>query len=386
ESSSVTLDPKGLADRALAAFQERDRDGAAHYLEALVASGADIGKSWGAISRLASTIGEVNTALTAARRYAEAVADNPYPRLEYGQMLAQHGRGLEAREQGDRLVRTYPRDPAAWHFLGTCRAQLGETEAAISDLRRSIALMPDPVASASSWQSIAESKTFAPGDPDLHTLQGLLGRMPANPKTDEAKSVLLYSVGKALDDIGDTREAFDAYAAGAGIMRRLRPYNPDENDAFVDSVIDGWTRAFAAALPRSTVDSARPIFVFGLPRSGTTLIEQILASHPDVADGAELSFFTTAAMPIRGFTPDTVKVFADRESGAALDAIGRAYLRMIDQRFGGDGRIVDKTLNHSRFLGLIHHILPNARFIWLKRSPGAVAWSCYRTRFSRGID
>ena len=371
---------------ALAAFQRRDRDAAAAHLAHAVNSASDVGAKWGAVSRLASTIGAISVALIAAERYARVNPADPGPRLAYGQMLALHGRVQAACNVGRALTIEQPNNSAGWHFLGTCLAQVGDTEASNGALRQAMSLHTDASAMAWSWQALAESKTFAAGDPDLQSMLDLLQRLPNGPAGEEARSVLKYALGKAWDDLGEIDRAFAAYSEGAAVMQRLRGYQAADTDAFVDQVIQGWTADFAARLPVVETRSNRPIFVFGLPRSGTTLIEQILVSHADVTDGAEINYFSTAAMPIQGFTPAAVSAFAASNGAKGFEAIGRAYLTMLDERFGPDGRIVDKTLNHSRYLGLIRHILPDARFIWLKRSAGAVAWSCFRTRFSQGVD
>lgn len=374
-----------LVPAALEAFKARDRDRTADLLGQVVAAHPPLGRSWGAVSRLAAAVGEISLAVEAARRQVAAQPDDAAARLNLGQILAQNGRVAEAEAVGLDFVRDQPQNPAAWHFLGTCRAQLGRNAEAIADLRRAIASPGGQSGAAWAWLAIAGAKTFTADDPDVAAMQALLPTLGRTPETREARSALQYALGKAWDDLGQVDAAFAAYAEGAAIVDAGRTVDPDETDAFVDEVIRGFDRARLAALPASAVDSDRPIFVFGLPRSGTTMIEQLLVSHDAVTDGAELNLFRTAAMPIRGFTPALVEAFGAR-SPDGFTAIGRAYLHLLDERFGPEGRVVDKTLNHSRYLGLIAHVLPKARFIWLRREPGAVAWSCFRTRFARGVD
>lgn len=331
-------------------------------------------------------IGEAEAALVAARRFAAVDPAQPGPRLALGQMLALHGRLAEAEAVGVHLTQERGGDPAAWHFLGTCRAQLGDAEQSMSDLRRAVALAPSAAASAPSWHAIAEAKTFQADDPDFEALVALAEAIPARKETNEARSTAFYALGKALHDRGETDRAFSAYALAAAILKRHRPYDADAADRFVETVVSGWTADFHARLPDGLDDDGRPIFVLGLPRSGTTLVEQILVSHEAVKDGAELNLFSVAAMPVRGFTPQAVGGFIQARGTSGLTGVGRAYRHLLDQRFGPDGRVVDKTLNHSRYLGLIAKVLPQARFIWLRRSPGAVALSCLRTRFAGGVD
>jgi tetratricopeptide (TPR) repeat protein len=376
--------PRTRIEAALTATRAGDRDAAAALLRHLVEDNPPLGASWGPVSRLALTLGETGTAIAAARRLAESNARDWMARLNHGALLVQHGQGVAARDVGLAVVGDHPGQPAAWHFLGSCRATLGEGEAAIADFRRAIETSPDPFAAAPSWLALAESRTFASADDaDLTAMTALLARWPQG-AAPEGKAALLYAVGKARDDLGLTDAAFAAYAEGAALVATARPDDRAAAAALVEAVLSGTSAGSLAGLPVG-VDSRRPIFVLGLPRSGTTLVEQILASHSQVADGGELNLFRAAALPIGGFTPAAIAAFAAaRPDGFA--AIGRAYLHMLEERFGPEGRVVDKTLNHSRFLGLIHRVLPQARFVWLRREPGAVAWSAFRTWFARGVN
>jgi tetratricopeptide (TPR) repeat protein len=374
-----------LVNQALEAFKTRDRDRAAQLLGQVVALGPPLGASWGPVSRLANAIGEVTIAVTAAERHAAVDPADPTPRLNLGQMLAHNGRHLQARAVGEALVRDQPANPAAWHFLGTCRAQLGDNKGAIRDLRHAIALPRSGAGAAWAWLAIAGAKTFSKGDPDIPAMQALLRTLGSTPHEREARSALQYALGKAWDEVGDIDAAFAAYADGAAIVEAGRKIDPEETDAFVDDVIARFDTAMLGRLPRGRTPGTRPIFVLGLPRSGTTLVEQILVSHDDVLDGAELNLFRTAAMPIRSFSPEAIEAWAAAHP-TGFDRIGEAYLHLLDERFGPGGRVVDKTLNHSRYLGLIHAVLPEARFIWLRREPAGIAWSCFRTRFARGVD
>lgn len=374
-----------LVNQALEAFKARDRDRTAGLLGQVVALSPPLGASWGPVSRLANATGEVSIAVAAAERHAAVDPADPTPRLNLGQMLAHNGRHHQAQTVGEALVRDQPKNPAAWHFLGTCRAQLGDNEGAIRDLRHAIALPRSGAGAAWAWLAIAGARTFKAGDRDIAAMRALLKSLGTTPHDMEARSALQYALGKAWDDVGEVDKAFAAYAEGAAVVDAGRKVDPEETDTFVDDVIAGFDADMLARLPKSKVTSRRSIFVLGLPRSGTTLVEQILVSHAEVLDGAELNLFRAAAMPIRSFAPDVIEAFAKGDP-TGFDRIGRAYLHLLDERFGPEGRVVDKTLNHSRYLGLIHAVLPNARFIWLRREPAGIAWSCFRTRFARGVD
>lgn len=376
--------PKLQIDAALEAFRTRDRDRAADILRTLIAAGPALGGTWGSIARMAGGLGEVGLAIRAAQHHAASNRGDIAAGLNLGQLLAQNGRAPEAVAVADRLTAAFPGQPAVWHFRGSCRAQLGETAAALEDFRKAISLSRDPALTAPSWLAIAEGKTFADDDPDLARMEQVLAEWPAGAPV-EARAAILYAIGKAKDGLGRTKEAFAAYDQGARLMAQVRPDDAREADALVDQVVTGFTADRLARLKPSSIDSRRPIFVLGMPRSGTTLVEQILVSHRDVTDGAEVNLFRPAAMPIGGFSPDAIEAYAAANPGG-LDGIARAYLHLLDERFGPSGRVVDKTLNHSRYLGLVHRVLPNARFVWLRREPGAVAWSAFRTWFAQGVN
>lgn len=374
--------PRGrdLVPAALKAFEARNRPLTARHLAALDAEAPHLGDTWRSVSGLAMTIGEVALAVNAAKRFADQAPDDGGRRLHLGGLLAQAGQAQAAATEAEYLLKRHPAHPSVLHFLGTCYSQLGRSADAERALRLAIAALPPP-ASAWPWLTLVDLKTFKPGDPDIAALQEAVAKTNTD---DEAKSTLLYALGKALIDAGQAEDGFRAYLQGAALVAPSRAYDPTPARRQADEVTDGMTASFFETLPPSQASGARPIFVLGLPRSGTTLVEQILASHSQVAGGAELNLFRTAAMALPGFGPREIAAAA--KTPDIWTAIGQDYLHLLEQRFGPDGRVVDKTLNHSRLLGLIRHVLPGARFVWLRRDPGDAAWSIFRTRFAQGLD
>jgi tetratricopeptide (TPR) repeat protein len=381
-----TLDGAQAVNLAVQAFQARDRDACAALLARAIRSDPPLGAKWGAVSRMAATIGEATLALIAARRHLAAVP-TAETQLAYAQLLQQTGRTAEGRDQAAALVRQRPNDPAALHFLATAQVQLGKAEEAEAILRRIMALPSVAFGAENAWHVLADMKTFAEADPDVAAMEALLARIGTGAERRESRIVLLYALGKAYDDQGRIDDAFAAFDEAARLQKATSDYDADLADRFVDAVVGGWDREFMARLPASDSASDRPIFVLGLPRSGTTLVEQILVSHSEVTDGAEANLFRPAAMAVGGYTPDEMLASLPGPNGAALPSrVARAYLHLLDERFGKTGRVVDKTLNQTRMLGLIHQCLPQAKFVWLRRHPAGIAWSCFRTRFAKGVD
>ncbi|NBB50761.1 hypothetical protein GVN24_21000 [Rhizobium sp. CRIBSB] len=386
QTAANPADGARLINQSVAAFKARDRDTAAAFLAEAVRINPPIGTKWGAVSRLASTMGEVTLALTAARRWM-AADPGPEPRQAYANMLSQNGRAEEALREAQVLVRDRPNDPSALHFLATCQVQFSDNEAAEANLRRIIDLPTVALGAENAWNVLAGIKKFKAGDPDIPRMEALLERIGTTADRRLNRVVLLYALGKAYDESGDVERAFAAYDEAARLQMPDSDFDPDKSDMFVEEVLTRFDRDFLEHLPRSEADSGRPIFVLGLPRSGTTLVEQILVSHSAIKDGAEVNLFRHAAMAVPSFAPDAIRKAFDGPGGATLPTrIGRAYLHMLDERFGKDGMVIDKTLNQTRFLGLLHRVVPNGKLIWLRRDPAAIAWSCYRNRFVKGAD
>lgn len=379
----MTASAADQLSQAVRRLEARDRARAAAIVVKLAGEDAPLGDLWGQVAQLAATLGEVSAARAAMRRYVAAQPYDVERRLAYGAMLAQLGHVAGAIKATEAFLPNTPKpDARLHHLLGTCHAQLGQAEAAQKHLRAAIERSSFPELTAVAWLTIADLKSFAADDPDIAAMEALAAELG-----ERAPSALLYALGKAYSDLGDIDRAFETYERGARQVRAQRPHDPHPSRRFVDEIISGFTTESLAKLPASGIDSDRPIFVLGLPRSGTTLVEQILASHADVTDGAELNLFRIATMDLGGYAPSDVTRMAFRPDAADVwTRFGEAYLHLLDERFGPTGRVVDKTLNHTRFVGLIHHILPNARFVWLRREPGDVALSAFRSHFAGGLD
>jgi tetratricopeptide (TPR) repeat protein len=327
----------------------------------LDAEAPPLGDSWGAVSRLASTLGEVSLAISAMHRFVSLAPYDPERRLAYGALLAGAGRVEAALEAMLGFLPHARPDARLMLFIGTCHAQLGHGERALDALQQGLALSPSQPVAGALWLALSDLHRFTPDD----SMLAAMTRAAASP---QAPSTQLYALAKAMDDTGDADAAFALYERGAAAMRQARPFDAEASGQFVRDLIAGMT-------PQH----------LGAPRSGTTLVEQILASHSAVAGGAELNLFRVATMSLNGYSPAHVEAYEHRP-GSDWTALGQAYLHLLDERFGPEGRVVDKTLNHSRFVGLIRHVLPAARFLWLRRDAGDTALSCYRSHFAEGVN
>jgi tetratricopeptide (TPR) repeat protein len=193
---------------------------------------------------------------------------------------------------------------------------------------------------------------------------------------------LAHAIGRCRHQLRDHTGAFEAFDRGAQLFR--------EKSQIVDQRLSRLVQASTSYKPalieriaqRINVPHDRVIFVTGLPRSGTTLVEQILASHSSVQHGEELNIFRIVAQEIGGIDAQSFEAWLDR--GGDPNRLVELYLHLASERFGPDGRFVDKTIEAGNYMGLLLALFPAAPKLWLRRDPIDNGWSAFRTTFARG--
>ena len=334
----------------------------------------------------AFTAARANLALVLYRlgRPAEAIAeldrvvaeepDNPgHSNLQ----AAAHGRvgGFdEAIALYERVLKERPDAARVWMSFGHMLKTVGRQGDGIAAYRRAIALMP---ALGEAWWSLANLKTVRFEDADVGAMTAAL---KSGDLADADRFHLEFALGKALEDRGAAAGAFAHYAAGNALRRRELPYDADETTRFVDRVIELATPEFLAAHAAQGCDAPDPIFVLGMPRAGSTLVEQILSSHSLVEGTSELPDIPALARRDPRYPlglPDL--------TGAELAALGEEYLRRTRiQRRSERPRFIDKLPNNWVHAVFIHLILPNATIIDARRHPLACCFSNFKQHFARG--
>jgi hypothetical protein len=355
-----------------------ERAAAATLLREELRLGAPSGERWRSVQRLAAQIGEIETSIEAARRYAQTIPVTLERALVYFGELVAAGRSEQAREEVMRLPESARGHPSLLHFLGVAAGELGDFVTAEDYYRRAIAVTPDV---PQTWFALAMIKTFAPGDPDLARMLELRPRVRGVDPAIEAR--FLYGLAKAFHDCGDYERAFALYSEGAALRKAEEPYDPEATEQFAAELIAGFDRASVERLTPSQAGDQRVIFVNGLPRSGTTLVEQILASHSRVEGGSEVNLLAPALIPTVDYTIAGALRFQQRQGGSdPWGGLAREYRAMLDARFRTSGLVIDKTLVQSHLMGLLLHTLPDAKVIWLRRNPEDAALSCFRSFFT----
>ena len=363
---------------AINALKQYDKERAVELLRMELRQGPPTGDRWRSISRLAAQIGEIDIAIEAARRFSRTEPVTLDRLLQYWSELSQYGRTELVREEIGKLPPRFLEVPAVLHLLGTLAGQEGDFAEAERLYRKALA---HDNREGQTWFALAMIKTFASGDPDISAMEQLRPTMELSPPAVRAR--FLYGLAKAWDDCGETDQAFALYSEGAA----LRQAEDAWDGAAVERHVTGLIRDFTAETIQRLVPSQegrRALFVNGLPRSGSTLVEQILVSHSQVVAGGEINLLRAALIP----TGDYSMQGALRYQGLAESrrdpwgALAADYFHMLEMRFRTGEPVVDKTLAQSHYMGLLLHMLPNARVIWMRRDPEDTALSCFRTFFT----
>ena len=195
--------------------------------------------------------------------------------------------------------------------------------------------------------------------------------------SDQDRSLLHFALGKICDDLGDYGTAIGHFDAANRLGRGEAQFDAQEFAAAIDWLIDAFPKS---SLPdKGASDSQLPLLIVGMPRSGTTLVEQILSNHPQVAAGGELDFWLQRSGWIG-------KQRVEALNPAAARKVADDYLAMLTGIGPAACRVTDKMPHNFLFLGLMHHLFPAARIIHCRRDPRDTALSIYFTRFAQGHD
>jgi tetratricopeptide (TPR) repeat protein len=366
-----------------------------------------------ALSDEASRAGRLDQAEALAARRLALEPGSVAARLDHAALLFRRGRVAQAQAQAERLAADHPGETAPlpllaacrlffgdaagaaaiyesllelepgrgelWLSLGHCLKTLGRLEAAEQAYRHCLRLAPHD---GEAWWSLANLKTAPFTGEDEATIEAAL----AAPGLSAADRIsLLYASGKANEDRGAWNEAFAAYAEGARSWRAEHPHDARAARQRIEAALEVFTDGFFRARSQGGAQDAAPIFVVGLPRSGSTLVEQILASHADVEGLGELPYIVALARELDA-------------SGGYLNALaalapgdrtrfGEDYLsRVAAHRRSAGSRFVDKAPNNFHHLGLIRLILPKATIIDARRHPMACGLSAFKQLFASGHD
>lgn len=312
------------------------------------------------------------------------VARNPQfieAHVNLGTALQELGRCDEARECFQRVLAADPRNVFAWDHLGTMHMEMGRFDEARRCFLSALQHQPQNVRIIF---SLIQCGKVAQGDPHLATLHAL-AKNPAA-LSEEQQVFLHFALGKAYADLGQQEPSFEEYCAGNALKRCLISYDEEQELLVFERIRSVFSPEFMRSRAGHVSSSHRPIFILGMMRSGSTLVEQILASHPDVFGAGERREFNAACQ----------SVWRGRESSASypeivpqlsieqLREIGLCYLARMEKIAGIESaRITDKMPGNFTVAGLIHLALPGAKVIHTHRNPVDTCLSCFSKLFSQ---
>jgi tetratricopeptide (TPR) repeat protein len=329
--------------------------------------------------RLAGRLGE---AKEAALRALRLLPQFPEPLNSLASIALMHGELDNALSFCRQAIALKPNFAAAYDNLGTILKELGQLEEAEEACAKASQIDPH---SSSFWANFAQLHRFSRGDPQLAGIEALAARSDLQPS---ARLQLDFALGKAYGDLGDHRRAFAHLRAGNAAKRALIKYDEESTLRLFRNIEGVFTPEMLKANSGRGDPATVPIFVVGMPRSGTTLVEQILASHPMVHGAGELNIFQEALRSVPG--PGGGPILGPR-SIAGLDAksfaeLGSRYLAGIRKLAPAAPHISDKMPTNFYFAGLIYLALPRARIIHVVRDPVDTCISCFSTLFAGPID
>lgn len=392
----------GLGD--VLAAQDKHRDGLVYLLRASELQDDDaeifnaLGNSWFGMKRVAEAIECYRKAVAlnpqferARANYANALresGDTPGAlatfaaigdlsqlptemRADWAAYLQQHGRYEDAKAVAVSVLESHSGHAGARIIRANLAIRDGDFERAETDFR--LALAADP-AQGAAYHGLATIERLT--DADEAALRALMGDPKAD---DDCKAFAGFALYKLLSSKEAHESAFEALAEANRLRAEVMPFDIAKHQAYVESIIAGFGKGFLEERGGEGLNKSGPVFIVGMPRSGTTLVEQILAAHPDVHAGGERNDVTDIVTTLRNY-PDQLALVGPSWAGETAQGL-------FDRMFAGAGPAkfaTDKLPPNYLHLGLITWLFPAARIVYCKRDPMDVGLSCFEQYFGEG--
>jgi hypothetical protein len=359
-----------------------DAFGALIPISKLLESPQSLGPDWAEVTMMAARLQLHDAAAAAARRlYAET------PPSHMTAVIVAHA--MEAAGFADEGATTL----LPWAQAGRLAAHerfllarllsfANRLDEAETQLR---ALMAGNADDAFCWSLLAQGKKFSANDRDITAMQAL--RAKIDRALPHQLAAISYALAKAYVDTGDDSGAAKALGDAAAAKQVLAKFDGDSIEQAERSALELAEDSDKLGRPADLPESASALFIMGSPRSGTTLVEHILASHSQVAGGGEHNFMWLASKLVGDISGASVlSLLARARAGGETDpwgSMGKRYLGLLKARLpNAAGFVTDKQLSNHWRIGLIRRALPKARIVWVRRNPLDIAWSCWRTNFN----
>jgi tetratricopeptide (TPR) repeat protein len=375
--------PEALCNKGFAlALLERWNEALACFDQALQAR-PEYPEAYIGVARICHESRELENAERAARRAIEIKPDHADAWCALGGILVTQGRAREGKAAFERSLELDDESIGAKQGIGGIyveEGKLAEAEKIFSGL------LPDTKDKVSVLFSLVQSRKTRPGDEAIALFEEEAKKLEQLPSSKAL--VIHFGLGKIYDDLGDFNRAFPHFIAGCRMKWNRLQFDSQERDREFSRTREIFTKDFVKKHAGQGFDSDTPIFVLGMPRSGTTLTEQIIASHPDVFGAGELFDLQDIAAG-QGWAPQGSPGFPEnmaRIRPEAFGDIGRGYVEAVRAQKPEAKRITDKMPSNFMKLGLIHLALPGARIVHVRRHPLDTCISCYTRLFAYNQD
>jgi tetratricopeptide (TPR) repeat protein len=344
-------------------------EAAQSYLEAIELR-PEFAKALGNLGSAYRELGKFDEAESCCRQAVELAPDFAELHTNLGVMLRLQGRPKDAELSGHRALELNPKSPATLSLLAEIHADKGEFPEAEARYNQALSIDPDWPAA---WAGLAVLRKMKGDNEEWLSSAQRIADKKIRPREEMQ---LRFAMGKYFDDVGQYEAAFANYRRANELAQTARPPHDRQNlTRTFDYVVELYGKEWLERVRGFGNDSARPVFVVGMPRSGTSLTEQILASHPAIFGAGELPFWKNASPKV------AESALGPRANGSALSESAADYLQLLSGFDPNAERVVDKMPANFAYLGMIHAALPNARIIHMRRNPIDTCLSIYFQNF-----
>jgi tetratricopeptide (TPR) repeat protein len=294
--------------------------------------------------------------------------ENPEALTVLGQIFHETDRYDEAIEVLDRALKKNPDNPEALNFYGVALKSVGRLDEAREHILKALKINDAMYGAYANLNDLVDFSEGV-GEELFNRMEAIFESVP-NQEADPFLA-LHFAYAKALDDRGQHEKALEHYITGGKMKRAQLDYKESDTHGFFDSIRAAFPKEAFENRKFEGLDDERPVFIVGMPRSGSTLLEQILSSHPDVYGAGEVKYLSRALGQLRDRFPSLPKYpeMVSKITPAQLDIVAKNYQQALSQGAGGAKRITDKLLTNYFFVGLINLLFPKAKVVHTRRDP-----------------
>lgn len=358
-----------------------DVDDAEHLLRQSLESAPDHAPAMFDLGRVLREMDRHEEAIEIYQRLIELQPENPKAHYRLAGVLAPAALNEEAAAAYRRCLELSPKYVGAWLGLGHMLKTLGDQEGGVAAYQKCLQLEPD---FGEAYYSLANLKTYQFADDQIEEMKRRVAREEVN---DTSQVNFLFALGKAYDDREDYETAWHYYEEGNAKQRMLVSYDPVHTETINDELLGFFNTEFFQARQDAGNPDPSPIFILGLPRSGSTLLEQIIASHSQVEGTSELPYIGRLTKSLNHNRADGMRypqALAELEP-RHFNRLGEQYLEMARRhRLEGTPHFIDKMPNNFPSIGFIHSILPAAKIIDARRHPMDACLGNLRQLYAKG--